>query len=515
MTSANITGGSGADGPSGSYGGPPTPNPETQAFNDQVAKAMETNKSSRDIDMADQQLRSLDDEPAQIASSSPPFPRYTGYNEVATGTTTGSVHAEPKPGLATVKAQGPQPASLPARPAPVKCSRSSRFAGPQVVVRADSGTAEWSHSPAGRKFLAKHQLQLPPTQLLSLECQKRRFNPCFKIEQEDSHVYTCSVTMRDDVVRIKGHYQNAVAAKQHVAFEALKVVQAWPLPGANLYFIAQFSGQISDDMVHNKLYHVLHGRQYTLYTLRYPRMPGGFLLLQIPEDQGYPTSFIRLSGGLDSVVFANIKKTDHCNLCPKTPGMTPHSRICCALWRESPAPGSHKHGFPQNPVKTEQRSHGPPANHNTGIGKHARGYVDQRDQLIRSIQDVVGTAPTGSQSNDPRVKTAFLEGIALGARIAMAAPGPETNTNRRRSRSPGVREPRPAADYWPPPGYRARSPLATTRDRQMSREPMVDRGVAPRQASYGAVDSYRRRRRSSDSHVGQGASYWVHDMYSR
>ena len=413
-----------------------------------------------------------------------------------------------------VKTQGPQPTSLPARPASAKGSRASRSTGPQVVVRPDNGTAEWVHSPSGRRFLAKHQLQLPPTQLLSLECQKRRFNPSFKIEQEGWHAFRCSVTMRDETVRLKGHYQNAVAAKQYVAFEALKVVQGWPIPRPHLYFIAQFNGQISDDMVHRKLYYVLNGRQYTLSTLRYPGTSGGFLLLQIPEDEGFPTSFIRLSGGLDSVVFANIKKTDHCNLCAKNPGLTSHSRICCPLWRDSPAPGGPKHGLPQNPVKTEPRVYGPPAYHSTAMAKHAHGSLDQRDQLIRSIHEVVGTAPTSSESNDPRIKTAFLEGIALGARIAMVAPGSDTNSKRRRSRSPGAREQR-GPDYWPPPGYRARSPLATMRDRQMSREPMIDRGVEPRRASYGAVDSYRGGRRSSDSHVGQGSSYWSHDMYSR
>jgi hypothetical protein len=435
---------------------------------------------------------------------------------VATGATTSSGHAEPNAGLAKVKPQEAQSASLPMRPAPVKSTTyPSRYTGAQGGTGC---TADWVNSEAGRVYLAKHKLQLPPTQLLSLECQKRKFNPDFVVEQVDGRMYKCQVTIRDVIVKHRGHYQNGVAAKQDVALKALKEVQKWPIPPTNLYFVAQFSGEVSDDAVHHSLRQVLKGRKYTLSTLRYPGLSRGYFLLQIPEYQGFPTSIIRLNGMHNSVVFANIKKTDHCNLCAKT-NSTPHSRVCCPLWRHSPAPpvkleyGGHKQSFPQRPVKTESKYYNPAGNHDSTVVKHVVGSVAMHDQLIRSIQNATGTAAMSSESQDPRVKLAFLEGIALGARLAATAPGNGTNGERRRSRSPGGREPR-GSDYWPPPGYRARSPLAPIRDRHRSREPMIDHGVEPRHAG-GYDGSVRGRRRSPEPYVGQGASHWSNDMYFR
>jgi hypothetical protein len=409
------------------------------------------------------------------------------------------------------------------RPAPIKTATfPPRHTGSQEANKADSNPAGWVLSSAGRKFMAKHQLQLPPTQLLSLECQKRKFNPAFEIKQDGLQTFQCTVTIQDKIVRSRARYHSAAAAKQYAALEAWKLVRTWPLPKASLYFVAQFTGQISEDNVHSKLRQVLNGRRYSLSILRYPGMSGGFLLLQIPGDQGFPTSFIRLSGELDSVVFANIKKSDHCNLCAKT-SLPPHQRVQCPLWRPSPAlparlePDNQKQGHqPQYPVKAEPKYYAPSARNNTPITQDIYGPFDKRDQLIRCIQREMGTAATSSESKDPRVKAAFLEGIALGARLAVSVPGNNADRDRRRSRSrsrsPRGRQPR-GTDRWTPSGYRVRTPLAQSRDRQASPEPLIDRGVDRHSASYGAGDSHRGRRRGSDHYVAQGASHWGNDMY--
>lgn len=428
-------------------------------------------------------------------SSSPPFPRYERYGEVATGATTRSGHAESKQGLAKNKTQGNQLFSLPMRPTPARTSfHPARVTGLHGGPGGPGGTAEWINSAAGKAYLAKHQLHLPPTQLLSLECQKRKFNPEFAIEQVDGRTYQCRVTVRDVTVRHRGHYPNGVAAKQDLALKALKVVQEWPVPRRNLYFIAQFSGKISDDAVHTSLRKVLKGREYELSTLRYPGMSGGSLLLQIPERQGFPTSIVRLEGALNSVVFVNIKKTEHCNLCD-TKNPASHSRVYCPLWRHSAAPppvqtefDGRRRSFSQHPIKTEPEPNNPPRNRDnreTSTGRHADMSVDKQNQLIRTIQDVMGTVPASSESQDPKVKAAFLEGVALGARLAGTAPADATNNERRRSQSPGPREPR-HSDHWQAPGYRDRSPLPVVRDRQRSREPTMEYGMEPLQRNGSA-----------------------------
>lgn len=475
-------------------------------------------------------LTQVTPEPGQILSSSPPFPRYMAYSEVATGPVRGSGPALPETDLMGVKTKEKSESStLPMRPAPAKTLYPSRYPKNQGGNRAESGTADWISSEAGRFYLAKHQLQYPPTQLLSLECQKRKFNPAFEVEETNAQKFRCTVVVRD-MTFTSGVFHNGVAAKQDAAFRALRAVSAWPLPPANpLYFVAQFSGQISDDAVHQKLRQVLNGRKYALSTQRYPGMSGGYLLLQIP-DQGFPTSIIRLdrelTAGLESVTFMNVKKSDHCNLCANT-ALIPHARIHCPLWRVSPpnpvnnrqiepAYGGNRNSFPQRLIKSEPRGGTPPRNHSTATVKHVNNHVDKQAELIRNIQDVMGTGAASSESQDPRVKVAFLEGIALGARLAATAPGNAANAERRRSRSPNGREPR-GSDYWPASTYRARSPLATVRERQRSREPPMNRVAEPRQPDREFRCASRGRGWSPGRYGngGQGASHWDNGTYLR
>jgi hypothetical protein len=403
---------------------------------------------------------------------------------------------------------------------------ASRFSFYRTDGRTGPGTWDWLKSDIGRFYLTQHNLTQAPTLLLSLECQKRKFNPAFEVKVISERKYRCVVTVRDLAITCTGTYDNQIAAKQDAAYKALQVVREWPLPTA-LFFIGQFTGHVSDATVHDKIQQVLQGRRYKLSTQRFPGMPGGYLLLQIP-DQGWPTSFIRLDGGpnstLTSVVLTALNKDTNCNLCRQT-SMHPHARVDCPLWVLSPAPlvttqhriepyyGGHKSDLALRPIKQETKEQNL-QNCNRDAAKYGDNTADKQTQLLRGIQQVVGTAAASSESQDPKVKAAFLEGIALGARLAATAPGNPNNRDRQRTRSPGGREPR-GSDYWPPPSYRARSPIAPRRGRQRSRDPMLwDASAEPRHPAQTPVGSARVREWSPHGY-GQGASHWDNGKHYR
>ncbi|KAJ4419560.1 hypothetical protein N0V82_004863 [Gnomoniopsis sp. IMI 355080] len=68
-----------------------------------------------------------------------------------------------------------------------------------------------------------------PVQQLSSECQRRRFNPEFKVTMQDGR-YKCDVLVKTVVIQGFGRYDNPQEAKIHTALKALKTVQSWPLP---------------------------------------------------------------------------------------------------------------------------------------------------------------------------------------------------------------------------------------------------------------------------------------------
>lgn len=548
MKSDNNMGGGDNRGPSHFFGCPSAPKLEPGLLSAIMAMNMKTethqpsmdtgeyapdttnhrNFSNLHADMADTKTRQIDQglkplpdpqahpltratEPGQILTSSPPFPRYMDYNEVATGTARNSGHTKPESGHVKIESQPKTASSLPKRPAPAKDIYPSRYSAAQGGVKSDAGkgTAEWMNSPAGQLYLARHKLKSSPTQMLSLECQKRKFNPSFEIDVvNDAQQFRCSVVVRN-MTFISGAFHSGVGAKQDAALKALRVVSTWPIPPASpLFFVAQFSGKFSDGAVHNSLRHLLKGRKYSLSIQRSPRMSGGHLLLEIP-DQGFPDDDIRLDGGLESVVFVSVKKGDHCTTCANTP----HPVVKCPMWRtlqpyryaatknrqNEPAHSDRKQAVAQRPVKRESEEYSLPPARNQGAALAPRVEnhdpynhpVDEQAHLIRRIHEVMGRGAPSSESQDPRVKTAFLEGVALGARLAATAPGPAagdtpgnalghalghapghaTGGERRRSRSPDGRDRRPG--YYHAPSYRVRSP--PVRERQMSREPPMDR----------------------------------------
>lgn len=463
--------------------------------------------------------------------SSPPFPRYKGYNEVATGTAGGTAGGSGRSNF------GPLPTKVKARERDISAALAIRPKQQDLypsrypsVTKVDNwgfggSNQDWLSSEVGRYYLRKHQVREAPTQTLSLECQKRKFNPDFHTEMVNQHAYRCRVKVRDITVSCTGTFDNILSAKQDAAYKALRIVREWPVPPLSnpLFYIAQFSGQISDDAVHSRLRQILKGRKYTLSAQRYPGMSGGYLLLQIPQDPGFPMGIIRLDGGLESVVFMKHKKADYCNLCAKT-ALKPHARIHCPLWQTTTGayPGRmveptkvQRNDLPQRLVKAEPEKG---RNNNTTLVKHAADSIDKQAQLIRSIQDVMGTSAGSGESKDPKVKAAFLEGIALGARLAATAPGNAANAERRRTRSRTPEGPElrrlTTRDYW-----RNRSPM---RERQRSRERGfdrgpdrgIDRGVEPRQSSQPAANSSRGRLWGAEA-VGVGSSRWGKGDYYR
>lgn len=67
-----------------------------------------------------------------------------------------------------------------------------------------------------------------PTQLLSLECQKRGFNPKWAEEQIGENEYKCAVELNGALVKGSASYSTPEAAKLAVASVALGLVRRWP-----------------------------------------------------------------------------------------------------------------------------------------------------------------------------------------------------------------------------------------------------------------------------------------------
>ena len=190
-------------------------------------------------------------EPGQVASS-PPFPRYSGYNEVATGTSGHDAFSNSDSGLQKVKTLVRDMSSALALRPKRSVPYPSRYPPVTGVNKLRPGvTPDWITSELGQYYLNEHQIRAAPTQLLSFECQKRKFNPDFQAEVLNPQTFRCSVTVLDITVSCPGTYSDAQAARQDAAYKALRIVRKWaiPPPTCQLYYVAQFHGQISDDEI--------------------------------------------------------------------------------------------------------------------------------------------------------------------------------------------------------------------------------------------------------------------------
>ena len=277
-------------------------------------------------------------------------------------------------------------------------------------------------SAAGRNFLKKHNMRVLPTQLLSQECQKRKFNPSFEVDHLGGNKFRCTVMIQDVAVTCSGDYGSGVAAKMDTARKALEVISKWSVPPPTVYFLAKFQGQLPDEAVHQKLQDILQGRKYGLAIQRTFRRGthGGHLLLHLP-GQTYAGNTIQVNRdhrcGLRTLVFEKFRQGNCCNLCGVSQAFS-HAIVHCPKWEKScplgttmSRPIDYGRGFPQgfNNADGMEKDHF--SDRNAGNVGHSR--FDNTDQLINRILDASGSSTAIGTCDDPRVKAALLEGIAL------------------------------------------------------------------------------------------------------
>ncbi|KAK4129735.1 hypothetical protein N657DRAFT_91809 [Parathielavia appendiculata] len=89
-------------------------------------------------------------------------------------------------------------------------------------------------SSGSQRTGTSNALQPAPTQLLSLECQRRRFNPQFVVKEASSNVFTCSVKLRDITIHGDKAHSSSIDAKHAVAAKALPIVRKWPICSSEL-----------------------------------------------------------------------------------------------------------------------------------------------------------------------------------------------------------------------------------------------------------------------------------------
>ncbi|KAH8752214.1 hypothetical protein F5883DRAFT_621453 [Diaporthe sp. PMI_573] len=119
----------------------------------------------------------------------------------------------------------PGVATLEALPAP---DRVASYVPPDVGSPQVISTGRSVYSNKGRGPAVPVQ-GAPATTWLSFECQRRHFNPRFKIKRtfaEDGRPnYQCSVTVKGHVINSNTLFSNTADAKTHVAEQALSYIR--------------------------------------------------------------------------------------------------------------------------------------------------------------------------------------------------------------------------------------------------------------------------------------------------
>lgn len=348
----------------------------------------------------------------------------------------------------------------------------------------------------------------PFAQVLSSECQKRRFNPEFLPAPAGFELFTCDVKLRDVIIKGRRAYSSVVQAKQEVAKIALRIIRDWPIDGEPVHYgflgLVECGAHISVevDVIHDKLRELVGRQNYTLWTkgedVRVTVTRGSPLLLQFTA---MPKRDLRIHAPAFDLLFKAISKNKTCEFCLPGADEPPHTLQKCSNWIESQAPwtrgrearsdprlagtrtGSNSIAISRGPEHPRTRPHHngytkpeprdetatelyrvPPVKQENKIP--AEKKPDQQAHLIRNIQDVMGEWVPTDEIQDPKVKAAFLEGIALGTRLATAAPGQAfRERERKRSRSPARPAPSHAgnasvthSNHSTYPRYRVRSP---------------------------------------------------------
>lgn len=358
----------------------------------------------------------------------------------------------------------------------------------------------------------RHQPQAP--ELLSRACQKRGFNPRFQVHEMrggSNPLFTCDVQILDITVEGNKKFSSLQDARIHAAEQGLDIIKNGhlstrtttgqaPLGKRSTGFRAKFDTRLDDNVVravYARLDQLLPGRAYALQ--KNWNLPGSELQLHVPGGWIGDDLKIHMKPNW-SITFKPIELLAVCQVCQVFGPASFHTRAKCPLWVKCPRPARSPVGLapigypgsqdakgpgtpvsiprrgtgcdnpnldpltarPSPPFKEESMEDAPPVNNCVALALPEQTHHNREAKLVRDIQELVGTATTSSDNQDPRVKTAFLEGIALGARLAATAPGPVNN--RSRSRSPDRRSSQAThelGDQW---GVVTRHPLHTSSD---------------------------------------------------
>lgn len=124
---------------------------------------------------------------------------------------------------------GPGARSPPTGPAALRARPGLATIAPPAQQMSKFNTGYGDGGTGTGPTLPDNQAQ--PTTWLSYECQRRHFNPEFKITMLDNGRYKCNIVVRDVVVEAGGSFEIIQDAKNHTAVKAHKIVQKWPSVG--------------------------------------------------------------------------------------------------------------------------------------------------------------------------------------------------------------------------------------------------------------------------------------------
>ncbi|KAM7186006.1 hypothetical protein V8F33_012069 [Rhypophila sp. PSN 637] len=303
---------------------------------------------------------------------------------------------------------------------------------------------------------------LTPTAVLSRECQRRHFNPEWKVYSTEGGRFGCDVKVGNTWIRGKTTWKDIIAAKYAMAREALPAVRRMPVISSWAGVPMTISG------------------------------PGNQSDMAIKQEQG--------AGNNSRSIPQVIKRED--NVSNNT------GRAQTAVKQQ---PGQSLY---TPPTRREQ-------NGNQGTKATMLNNISVESSLMTHLQHSLRVS-IPSNSN-PEVTKAFLEGVALGSRLGASLDG--VTRGRRgnsRSRSPAAAGSRRGADRYrvrsPPPNARPRSTpppvYADYPGRPNSDHYRPNDSAIPRERPRAAV-TQPPSRPALVGNTGIDGESWGHDGYYR
>ncbi|KAL2192317.1 hypothetical protein P885DRAFT_48017 [Corynascus similis CBS 632.67] len=275
---------------------------------------------------------------------------------------------------------------------------------------------------------------------LSRECQLRRFNLVWVSRPSRNGRFKFDIILHNHIIKADSEFDTEHWAKMAVAEKALRVVKSWPVgclpPPPDLRT----------------------SERHQVASMLSPRQPNATVSKKTGESDG----------GRGRLAVKQERSP------PMTPGQERAVVSSADLGQKPDGATSHPKSMP-----TMAAARGDPAR-------------EQAD-LLEHVRCVMGISLPGATTDSPEVAKAFLEGLAVGARLAGARVS--TFSFRGRSESP-VRA--------SPETYRARSPLH--KNERLSPPPKCRRRASG--SSFGDCSEPRPPRAT-----GGCGDKWVHDRY--